>query len=112
MVPGAGRFAPSPTGPLHLGSLLAATASYLDARHLGIDWNSQVEIDPRYLRPAEVHDLLGDASKARQKLGWRPKVGFSELVGMMVAHDLELARQEKALRQAGHSVAYPGGNRG
>ena len=82
------------------------------ARHLGVDWTSHVEIDPRYLRPAEVHDLRGDASKARQKLGWRPRVGFSELVGMMAAHDLELARQEKSLQQTGHSVAHPGSGRG
>jgi GDPmannose 4,6-dehydratase len=82
------------------------------ARHLGIDWNSHVEIDPRYLRPAEVHDLRGDASKAVEKLGWRPKVGFAELVGMMAEHDLELARQDKALRQAGHSIANPGSSRG
>jgi GDPmannose 4,6-dehydratase len=82
------------------------------ARHLGIDWNGRVEIDRRYLRPAEVHDLRGDASKARQKLGWRPTVGFSELVGMMVAHDLELARQEKTLQQAGHSVSPRGSSGG
>jgi GDPmannose 4,6-dehydratase len=82
------------------------------ARHLGLDWKKYVEIDPRYLRPAEVHDLRGDASKARSKLGWEPKLGFSELVGRMTAHDLELARQEKALRQAGHTVVYPGSSHG
>ena len=81
------------------------------ARNLGLDWKKHVESDPRYLRPAEVHSLRGDASKAREKLGWQPAVGFSQLVAMMVEHDLDLARGEQALRQAGHSVA-PGTGRG
>ena len=55
----------------------------------------------RYMRPAEVDLLEGDASKARKELGWKPKVGFDELVEMMVASDLELAKQEKALVDAG-----------
>jgi GDPmannose 4,6-dehydratase len=88
-------------------------SDFLDeaASHLGLDWKKYVEIDPRYLRPAEVHSLRGDASKAREKLGWQPAVGFAELVRMMVDHDLELARGEQALRQAGHSIA-PGTGRG
>jgi GDPmannose 4,6-dehydratase len=61
---------------------------------LGLEWRKYVEVDPRYFRPAEVDLLLGDASKAREKLGWKPKVGFKELVRMMVDADLELARQE------------------
>jgi GDPmannose 4,6-dehydratase len=81
------------------------------ARCLGMDWNEHVEVDPRYLRPAEVYSLRGDSSKAREKLGWQPTVSFSELVRMMAMNDLELARGEQALRQAGHSVA-PGGGRG
>jgi len=59
-----------------------------------MDWKGHVEIDPRYLRPTEVELLVGDASKAREKLGWKPKVDFEELVRMMVDHDLELARAE------------------
>jgi GDPmannose 4,6-dehydratase len=57
--------------------------------HAGLDWESYVEIDPRYFRPAEVDALLGDASKAREKLGWEPKVGFSELVRIMVDADVK-----------------------
>jgi GDPmannose 4,6-dehydratase len=72
---------------------------------LDLDWREYVESDPRYLRPAEVDHLLGDASKARDALGWKPQVGFAALVGMMVEHDLELARREKTLREAGHSSA-------
>ncbi len=57
-------------------------------RHAGLDWQKHVEIDPRYFRPAEVDLLIGDASKARQKLGWEPKVKFKELVRLMVDEDL------------------------
>ncbi len=56
--------------------------------YVKLDWKKFVEIDPRYYRPTEVDVLLGDASKARQMLGWRPKVGLKELVRMMVEADL------------------------
>src|SRR5437763_8651741 len=55
---------------------------------LDLDYKEYVEKDPRYYRPAEVDLLLGDASKAREKLGWQPKVNFKELVRLMVEHDL------------------------
>jgi GDPmannose 4,6-dehydratase len=56
----------------------------------GIDgWEKYVESDKRFMRPAEVDILTGDASKAREKLGWKPKVSFPELVKMMVEADLE-----------------------
>ncbi len=66
---------------------------------VGLQWEDHVEVDPRYLRPAEVDSLLGDASKAREKLGWEPKVGFKELVAKMIEHDWRLAREEKVLRE-------------
>jgi GDPmannose 4,6-dehydratase len=69
--------------------------------HLDLEWRDYVEIDPRYLRPTEVDLLLGDASKARRTLEWQPQVSFSELVDMMIAHDMELARKERALVDAG-----------
>ena len=53
-----------------------------------------VEVDPRYFRPAEVNLLLGDASKARDVLGWEPATSLKELATLMVEHDLDLARQE------------------
>jgi GDPmannose 4,6-dehydratase len=62
--------------------------------HLGMDWHKYVEIDPRYYRPTEVDVLMGDASKARKKLNWRPKVNFAELVRIMVDADLK-AESEK-----------------
>ena len=74
----------------------------------GLDWQAHVEIDPRYFRPTEVDYLLGDASKARERLGWEPKVDFDELVRRMVAYDLELAAQEKTLKDAGHTVSMRG----
>jgi len=60
--------------------------------HVGIDdWNPFVRQDPRFMRPAEVDLLIGDATKAQQQLGWVPKVSFPQLVTMMVEHDLELS---------------------
>lgn len=56
--------------------------------HLGLDWQQFVEVDPRYFRPAEVDLLIGDATKARQKLGWQPEITFNELVRTMVDADL------------------------
>ena len=66
---------------------------------LGLDWQKHVEIDPRYFRPAEVDLLIGDASKARRKLGWRPEVTFERLVEMMIGHDWELAKEERVLAE-------------
>jgi GDPmannose 4,6-dehydratase len=68
---------------------------------VSLDWKRYVEIDPRYLRPTEVDALQGDASKARKRLGWAPRVSFRDLVKMMVAHDLDLARRERVLKTAG-----------
>jgi GDPmannose 4,6-dehydratase len=55
---------------------------------VGLDWQKYVEVDARYFRPAEVDVLIGDPTKAREKLGWQPKVGFRELVHIMVDADL------------------------
>jgi len=62
--------------------------------HVGLDWRDYVEIDPRYFRPAEVDSLLGDASKARRELGWEPKVGFEELVRIMVDADVKMLQDQ------------------
>ena len=55
-----------------------------------------VRVDPTYFRPTEVDVLIGDASKAREKLGWKPKTTFAQLVKEMVAADLAVARREVA----------------
>jgi GDPmannose 4,6-dehydratase len=63
--------------------------------YAGLEWSEYVRIDPRYFRPAEVDLLVGDYSKAKEKLGWEPTVRFSELVRMMVDHDRERERLEE-----------------
>jgi GDPmannose 4,6-dehydratase len=70
---------------------------FLDAafEYAGLDWNDYVTIDERYFRPSEVDLLLGDATKAKEKLGWEPKVRFPELVRMMVDHDRERRHTEE-----------------
>jgi GDPmannose 4,6-dehydratase len=74
------------------------------AQCAGLNWPDFVETDKRYLRPTEVDFLLGDASKAAAKLGWKPQIGFRELVRKMVDHDLDQAKQERMLQDAGHVV--------
>jgi GDPmannose 4,6-dehydratase len=64
---------------------------------VGLDWQERVVQDPRFMRPAEVDLLVGDASKARKVLGWEPRVSFSELVQMMVDADIALLREEHGL---------------
>lgn len=86
------------TGESHTVRELVETAF----GYVGVDWKRHVETDPRYLRPSEVDHLRGNARKATEKLGWAPRVTFSELVRMMVDHDLKLGHQERTLRDAGH----------
>jgi GDPmannose 4,6-dehydratase len=57
--------------------------------HVGLDWQKHVELDPKMIRPAEVEHLIGDSTKARTRLNWRPQVSFAGLVKMMVDADLE-----------------------
>lgn len=70
--------------------------------YVELKWRDHVVIDKRYFRPAEVDNLKGDASKAKRVLGWKPKVGFKDLVRMMVDEDIELAKREKVLVDAGY----------
>jgi len=77
-----------------------------------LDWKQYVVQDPRYLRPTEVDYLLGDPSKAKAALDWSPKTSFDTLVNMMVDHDLDLAKQEKTLREAGHEFTIRGSAHG
>lgn len=65
--------------------------------YAGVDWKKYVKVDPRYYRPAEVDLLIGDPSKAKQKLGWQPKTTFKELVRLMVDADFELLNKERHL---------------
>jgi GDPmannose 4,6-dehydratase len=89
------------------------------ARHLGIEvrWEGSgidekgydaasgsciVSVDPRYFRPTEVDTLLGDPSKAKEKLGWTPKISFEELVEEMVTEDLKIAERDELVKKAGY----------
>jgi GDPmannose 4,6-dehydratase len=67
--------------------------------HVGLDWQKFVETDPAFLRPAEVDSLCGDATKAREQLGWTPSVSFPELVAMMVDADLKRVERELAMKR-------------
>jgi len=66
-----------------------------------------VRIDRRYFRPAEVDTLLGDATKARETLGWKPEIGFAQLVTEMVAEDLKHAQRDALVKRHGHAVHKP-----
>src|ERR1700723_711356 len=86
------------------GDYVIATGQTHTVRHLPgvaftqarLNWHDHVELDPELLRPADVHHLKGDSSKARRELGWEPTVSFEELVGMMVDSDLKLLSQNSA----------------
>jgi GDPmannose 4,6-dehydratase len=66
--------------------------------------NPIIKIDPRYYRPTEVETLLGDASKAKEKLGWVPKITFKELVSEMVREDLKIAKRDYLIKDNGYQV--------
>lgn len=63
--------------------------------YVGLDWKRYVELDPRYLRPSEVDLLIGDASKAKKKLNWEPRVKFKDLVRLMVDADIRLLKDHQ-----------------
>lgn len=91
----------------HVGIELKWQGKGLDEKGLDKDNDRGkilVEIDPRYFRPTEVEFLLGDPSKAKEKLGWQPKVTFRELVKMMVEADLEEAKKDMYCKQEGFNV--------
>ena len=88
------------TGETHsVEELVEAAFSYLD-----LDWREFVVQDPKFMRPAEVDLLIGDPAKAREKLGWTPRVGFKELIRMMVDADLDRHQRERHLASYAGSV--------
>jgi len=72
---------------------------------LDLDYEKYLAIDPRYFRPTEVDVLLGDFTKASMQLGWQPRIGFGELIDIMIATDMEISEKEKALRDGGYEIA-------
>lgn len=87
-----------------LGMAIAWKGSGVDEKGYDAAGCCIVAVDPRYFRPTEVDSLLGDASKARRKLGWTPKIGFSELVAEMVHEDLKTAERDELIRRHGYQV--------
>jgi GDPmannose 4,6-dehydratase len=81
------------TGQTHSVSELVEEAF----SYAGLDWRKHLEVDERYYRPAEVDLLIGDASKAKRKLGWQAKTTFKDLVRLMVDADMVSAKQEAHL---------------
>lgn len=76
----------------------------LDEKGYNVDNRCVVSIDPNYFRPSEVDSLLGDATKARQQLGWQPRISFNELVQEMAAYDLALAKRDMLSKQHGYKI--------
>ena len=103
-----------------IGGLAVALPINLAAQEIGISvrWDGEgenekgydangkciVAVDPRYFRPTEVESLLGDASKAKQKLGWTPKTTFAELVVEMMREDLKSAERDELVKRHGYAV--------
>lgn len=95
------------TGESHsVKEFVAAAFSYVD-----LDWRDYVEIDPRYFRPTEVEALQGDAGKARQRLGWQPRVTFAGLVRLMVYADLQALMEMSHCQDVIRRVARENGIR-
>jgi GDPmannose 4,6-dehydratase len=76
----------------------------VDEQGLDSSGKTIVRVDPRYFRPSEVETLLGDASQAREKLGWTPKIGFTEMVAEMVAEDLKIAQRDELVLKSGYTA--------
>ena len=83
------------------------TGSGVDEKGMDASGKCIVAVDPRYFRPTEVETLLGDATKAREKLGWTPKITFDELVTEMVREDFIGAEREELVKKHGYSVFRP-----
>lgn len=77
----------------------------VEERGIDKDGRCIVAVDPRYFRPTEVESLLGDATKARQKLGWTPRTTFAQLVREMVHEDLEAAQRDELVKRHGYKAA-------
>ena len=85
------------TGEMHSVRELCDVAFGL----VGLDWERYVRIDERYLRPTEVDELCGDASKARECFGWQARTTFQDLVHLMLEHDLAEAGVDGAMKRGG-----------
>ena len=90
-----------------LDMLITWQGQGLDEQALDQDGNVIVRVDPRYFRPTEVETLLGNPKKAKEKLGWIPKITFKQLVTEMVKNDLSIAKRDQLIGQHGYSIPTP-----
>ncbi len=88
----------------HVGIEIAWEGSGIEERGRDANGRVIVAVDPRYFRPTEVETLLGDPTKAREMLGWQPRIGFRELVEEMMTEDLKTAERDALVRQAGYKT--------
>jgi GDPmannose 4,6-dehydratase len=89
------------------GYLSSSSCKGEAGRGMGQDSKCIVQVDSRYFRPTEVETLLGDATKAREKLGWTPRTTFAELVAEMVREDLKAAERDELIKKHGFkAMAY------
>jgi GDPmannose 4,6-dehydratase len=87
-----------------LGIKLTWTGSGVEEKAVDQAGKLVIAVDRRYFRPSEVQTLLGDATKARQKLGWKPRTNFGELVREMVQSDLKAAQRDKLIQESGYRI--------
>jgi len=87
-----------------IGLHLEWTGSGLDEKGIDQFGRVRVSVDARYFRPAEVATLLGDATRAREKLGWRPKTSFQELIDEMVDEDIASAERDELVKKHGYKI--------
>lgn len=87
-----------------IGIAIRWTGEGVNEKGFDANGNCIVAVDPRYFRPAEVETLLGDASKAKEKLGWTPKITFSELVSEMMREDLKAAERDEVVKKHGFNT--------
>jgi len=92
------------TAAEELGIKITWSGTGVDEIGTDTNGNAIVKVDPRYFRPTEVETLLGDATKAREKLGWTPKISFKELVAEMVREDLKSAERDELVKKHGYKA--------
>jgi GDPmannose 4,6-dehydratase len=87
-----------------VGTVVAIDPSVADPNMTTRVGDIIVRVDPGYYRPAEVQNLLGDASNAKTKLGWEPQISLDQMIVEMIAHDLEGARKQRLLKSHGFNI--------
>ena len=92
------------TAAKELGITISWEGKGVEEKGYDADGKCIVQVDPRYFRPTEVETLLGDPTKAKEKLGWTPKISFEELVAEMVREDYKSAERDELVKKHGFTV--------